>query len=98
MVVVSEKDYEDHREEEQPLECELRGQDLNGTNYKTIRVKGLKSSWAKKNKVESGRTTLYAANSYIDDETDELIIPTGEALEVRTTLWKFPYKSTRIVH
>jgi hypothetical protein len=53
-------------------------------------VKGLKASWAQKHKVESGRTTLYAKNSYIDEETEELIIPVGVKLAVRITLQGSP--------
>jgi hypothetical protein len=82
VVVFSEKDFADRREEEQPLECELRGQDLNGTHFTMIKIKGLKASWAKKNKIKSGATTLFADNSTIDEETNELIINTGQAVEV----------------
>jgi hypothetical protein len=82
VVVFSEKDYEDRHEEEQPLECELRGQDLNGTHYNMIKIKGLKASWARKNKVKSGVTTFFAENSTIDEELNELVIATGQAIEV----------------
>jgi hypothetical protein len=82
VILFAEKDYVDHRKEEQPIECELRGEDLNGTNYKLVRIKGLKASWAEKNKVISGSTTLFADDFVIDEETNELVIPAGEALEV----------------
>jgi hypothetical protein len=82
VVLLSERDYEDLRNEEQPIECELRGEDINGTQYKLVRIKDLKTSWAQRNKIISGSTTLFADDSFIDETTNELVIPAGEALEV----------------
>jgi hypothetical protein len=83
LVLVSEKDYEDNHEEDQPLECVLQGEDLNGTKYKKVRLRGLTSRWAEENKVASGQSTLFSQNSEIDDSSDELIIPAGGTIEVR---------------
>ena len=86
LVLVSEKDYEDHREEDQPLECVLQGEDLNGTRYKKIRLRGLTNRWAEENKIASGISTLFSQNSEIDDSAGELIIPAGGTIEVRRVL------------
>jgi hypothetical protein len=77
-----EVEYENSRKEDQPLMCELRGKDLNDTPYKVVHLNGLTTSWAVKNNVESGVTTLFASNSVINDETNEVIIPKGQAIEV----------------
>ena len=70
---------------DQPLECELQGVDLNGTKYKLVRVKGLTSSWALKNNVTSGVTTIFAPNGAdIDDEVNELLVPSGAVIKVRS--------------
>jgi hypothetical protein len=47
-----------------------------------VRIKDLKTSWAQRNKIISGSTTLFADDSFIDETTNELVIPAGEALEV----------------
>ena len=84
MVVLSHKQYLDHHVEEQPLECELQSKDvLNVKQYTMVKVKGLKAKWARKNGIESGVTTLFASNSVIDDDSNELIIPTNETIKVR---------------
>ncbi len=49
-----------------------------------VKVKGKTTGWARKNAIESGVTTIFASNSVIDDSTNELIIPTGETIEVST--------------
>jgi hypothetical protein len=82
VVLFSERDYADRRQEEQPIECELRGEDINGKQYKLVRIKDLKTSWAQRNKIISGSTTLFADDSFIDETTNELVIPAGAALEV----------------
>jgi hypothetical protein len=81
LVLISEREYEGRREE-QPLECELRGEDLNGTNYKLVRIKNLKSSWARKNSIQSGVTTLFADDFMIDESANEIVFRGGEALKV----------------
>ncbi|KAI2492997.1 Gametolysin peptidase M11 [Fragilaria crotonensis] len=83
VVVLIEKQYEDHRQIDQPLGCELQGDDLNGKQYKMVRVNGLTSSWAKNNNVTSGATTLFALDGAdIDDDTDELIVPPGATFKL----------------
>ena len=83
VVVLSDKQYLDHHSEEQPVECELQADDILGEKkYKMVKVKGLGTKWAEKNKIESGVTTLFASNSVIDDDSNELIIPTGETIQV----------------
>lgn len=69
---------------DQPLACELQGDDLNGTRYKMVRVNGLTSSWALKNNVTSGVTTIFAPDgAAIDDEMNELVVPSRAAIKVR---------------
>jgi ubiquitin C-terminal hydrolase len=68
---------------EQAIQCELRGEDLNGMFYNKVNVKGINGKWARKNKVESGVTTLFAENSIIDDTLSELEIPLGQTIQVR---------------
>lgn len=79
-----ERDYVDRREEDQPIECELRGKD--GT-FKMLRVKGFKTDWLKKNNIKSGMTKLFAADFIIDDDTNELIIPSAQRLKVNISLF-----------
>jgi hypothetical protein len=80
--LITEVEYENNLKEDQPLVCELRGKDLNDTPYKIVQIKGLTTSWAVKNNVQSGVTTLFASKSAINDETNELVIPKGQAIEV----------------
>jgi hypothetical protein len=83
VVIVSIKDYIDHRYEDQPLECELQAADkTNAKKHRVVRVKGMTTKWARKHAVVSGVTTLFASNSVIDDNTNELIIPRGETIKV----------------
>ena len=85
MAILVERRYEDdHSDDDQPLECELQGEDLNGDPYMMVQVKGLNSSWARKNNVTSGVTTIFAPNGAdIDDETRELVIPSVAEIKVR---------------
>lgn len=78
-----EKQYEDRRHVDQPLECELQGEDLNGEGYKVVRVKGLTGAWARKNNVFSGDSTIFTPDgAVIDDTTDQLLLPPGATIEV----------------
>ncbi len=80
-----EKQYQDGRHVDQPLECELQGEDLKGKKYKMVRVMGLTTSWAQQNNVTSGVTTIFAPDgAFIDDQANELIVPSGTAIKVRT--------------
>ena len=84
MAFLVEKQYEDGRHVDQPLECELQGEDLDGKKYKMVRVKGLTSSWAEKSNVTSGVTTIFAPEgATIDDYASELIVPSETAIKVR---------------
>ena len=48
-----------------------------------VRVANRTNSWARKNKFESGESTLFAtAGADIDDDTNELIIPSGSTIQV----------------
>ena len=59
------------------------GGDLNGKTYNELQVKCLTSMWARKNYVTSGVTTLVAPDGAdIDNETNELVIPTGAAINL----------------
>jgi hypothetical protein len=84
VVLISEKEYEDNREEDQPLECELQGDDRNGGLYRMVRIHGVTTKWAKNNKLESGLSTLFAQDAEIDDESNELSIPEGSNIQVCT--------------
>jgi hypothetical protein len=85
VVIISHRQYKDHHDEDQPLECELQGEDLNGTAYKMVRVRGHSTSWARKNKVESGLDTIFAPDGAdIDDNAGELIIPSGANIKVNS--------------
>jgi hypothetical protein len=81
-LVLVEKDYGDHHEENQQVECELRGNNLNGTSFKMVRIKGIENKWLKRNKIKSCATKLFVADFIIDDETNELVIPRNQALKV----------------
>jgi hypothetical protein len=85
VLILVERRYEDnHRHADQPLNCELQGEDLNGEPYMMVQVKGLNSSWARKNNVTSGITTIFAPNGAdIDDDTRELVIPSVAEVKVR---------------
>jgi hypothetical protein len=83
IAVVFETEYEDHRDVDEPLACELLGEDLNGKPYGMVRIKGITSKWARKNKVKSGVTTIFVpSGADIDDSARELVIPTGSAIQV----------------
>jgi hypothetical protein len=82
VVFMIEVEYENSRKEDQPIMCELSGKDLNDMPYKIVQINGLTTSWAVKNNIESGVTTLFASNSVINDEANELVIPKGQAIEV----------------
>ena len=77
VIALSEKQYLDHHEEEQPVECELQGEDLDGKAYRMVQVSGLPPGWAKQNEIESGFSTIEAQGCDIDDDTNELIVPAG---------------------
>jgi hypothetical protein len=82
IVVISEKEYDDNHEEDQPLECELQGDDLDGGAYQMLRVKDVTTKWAKNNKLESGLSTIFAQDAEIDDDSNELKIPKGSSIQV----------------
>ena len=80
---MSQKQYEDHHVEDQPLECELQGEDLNGLAYKMVRVANRTTSWARKNNMESGESTIFATGgAEINDDAGELIIPSDSTILV----------------
>lgn len=85
VAVLIEKRYEgNHHDEDQPLKCELQGEDLDGKPHVMVRVKGFTTSWARENNVTSGVTTIFAPNGAdIDDETRELVIPSEAEIKVR---------------
>jgi hypothetical protein len=48
-----------------------------------VRVANRTTSWARKNKFESGESTLFAtAGAEIYDDTSELVIPSGSTIQV----------------
>jgi hypothetical protein len=82
VTVLSDKQFLDKHEEEQPVECELQGGDLDGKAYRMVQVKGLPRGWAKQNEIESGVSTIAAQDFDIDDDTNELIVPSGAEVVV----------------
>jgi hypothetical protein len=90
VVVISHRQFEDHHVEDQPLECELQGEDLNGQAYKMVRVANRTTGWARKNNFESGESTIFATSgAEIIDGTGELIIPSGSTIEVSNAWFLF---------
>lgn len=81
-MVISDMQYEDRHDEEQPIECEMQGEDLNGRKFKMVKIKGLPPGFAKLNNFQSGFTTLFADGSDIDDATNELLIGEGTQIQV----------------
>ena len=83
MAYMVEKQYEDGQNRDQPLECALMGEDLNGRRARYVKVRGLRTSWALKNNVTSGETTIYANNgAEIDYSSNELIVPSNSSIKV----------------
>ena len=83
IAVVFEMEYEDHRDVDEPLACELLGEDLNGKPYGMVQIKGITSKWARNNNVMSGVTTIFVpSGADIDDSARELVIPTGSTIQV----------------
>ena len=58
-----------------------------------VRVKDRTTSWATKNNLESGESTILATSgAEINDETGELIIPPGSTIEVsHDALFIYPH-------
>jgi hypothetical protein len=81
VVIVTEKFFQNYDVE--GLSCQLATQDLtNGQRFQMLRVQGLTSRWAMKNKLKSGITTLFAKDAQIDDKHDTLIFPPGVTIKV----------------
>ena len=88
IAVMFDVQYEDHRHVDEPLACELLGEDLNGEPYKMVRIQALTSRWARKNNVTSGVTTIFVpSGADIDDRTSELVIPTGSTIKVSCLIY-----------
>ncbi|KAI2496202.1 Gametolysin peptidase M11 [Fragilaria crotonensis] len=76
-------DYQDKRHVDEALGCELQGDDLNGRQYRMVRIKGLTSSWARSQNVTSGASTIFVPDgAVIDDQTSELVIPTAARIKI----------------
>lgn len=90
VVLLSDTLYEDQHEEEQPMECELQGDDLNGKAYQMVSIKNLPLGFAKNHHVESARSTFFVYGARIDDEKNELFVPEIEhaqgAIQVSVTM------------
>jgi hypothetical protein len=67
---------------ESTVECELRGEDLQGSSYKSVMIDGMTTEWAKANGIESGVTTVFANNALIDEAKNKLEIPANGVIEV----------------
>jgi hypothetical protein len=81
LVLFSVVDFEDGHGES-TVECELRGDDLQGSSNKIVKIDGMTTDWAEKNGIESGVTTLFAKDALIDEAKSKLKIPANEAPEV----------------
>lgn len=87
VVLLVHKQYEGNVRVDQPLDCELQGGDLNGKKYKMVRVKGLTTNWALRNNITSGVSTIFAPDgAIIDDQTNELVVPSGTLIKVRSSI------------
>jgi hypothetical protein len=83
VVMVAQKFFQ--RDNVEGLTCLLASQDLtNGQRSQIVRVKGLTLKWAKKNRLISGVTTIFAKTAQIDDKVDTLIFPPGVTIKVRS--------------
>jgi hypothetical protein len=83
------------------VSCELDVGDLaKEKRYQMVRVNGLTTEWAQKNKLTSGLTTLFSDNAQINDDTSELIFPPGDKIKVsfyhfiKQTVELSPFSST----
>jgi hypothetical protein len=79
-------EFEDGRGDSS-VECELRGQDLQGSFYKTVKIDTMTMDWAQANGIESGVTTLFATNAMIDETKSKLEIPADGNVEVSKNSW-----------
>ena len=85
VAIVISKQFEDHHRVDVPLECELLGDDLDGGEHTIVQIEGLTTSWARKNNVSSGVTTIFAPGTLIDDQAHQMIIPSRAHIKVRST-------------
>ena len=81
LLLFSETQFEDGRTESH-VECDLRGEDLQGSYHKMVTVEGLTVDMAQTRGVESGVTTLFANNAIIDDTDNLLEIPASGEIQV----------------
>ena len=83
VVLVTEKYFQKYDFE--GLTCQLATEDIaKGQKSQIVRVQGLTLAWAKKNKLKSGKTTLFSKVAGIDDKQDKLIFPAGATIKVRS--------------
>lgn len=76
VVVLCDKQYLDRHEEEQPIECELRGDaDINGRGSRIVRVINLPPGLNQQGWYQSGVTTIFHADAEIDDSLNQLTFP-----------------------
>ena len=80
-------EFEDGRRES-TIECELRGEDLQGSYHKTVQMDGLSSEWAAANGVESGVTTFFTNDVVIDETKDILKVPSNAEIEVCNNMYQ----------
>lgn len=78
--------FEDHHDEDAPVECELQGEDLENKPYQMVRVTGLPPDFARKNRLQSNVNTIFADGAEIDDDTGELVLPVNANVQVRGKL------------
>ena len=82
-MVMFEVQYEDHHHVDESLACELLDEDLNGKPYDMVRIRGIRSDWARQHNVTSGVTTIFVTSGAdIDDSTSQLLIPSGSTIQV----------------
>ena len=83
LVILAEKQYADHRSEDQPVQCELHTDDRkDGARTLTVTIDILTSSWARENNVLSGARTTFDETARLDDFLNEVMITKSAPIRV----------------
>jgi hypothetical protein len=83
IILIIHKRYSNDYEHDEPIECELQEEDLMQESYRTLRVQNFTTSWAMKNQIISGITTLFSKEAEIDLKSNELLISLDQPWQVR---------------
>ena len=93
LVLVAHMQLSGNREEEH-VECELQGSDMDSSMGNMVMVNNLPSNFIRDNNVKSGQTTLFADGALIDDHHGELLVPSNAAV---VTVSNFDCRNTQVV-